>query len=115
MKKRMMKLLAVFLACLMLLGSSRELAASAAEELDRALNPAEQIELIVPASLQDGGNWFFIREESFTAGEKSGEKLYIPIQRTGNVEAEADVTLKVIDMSAHYGVNCGMTGTLSTR
>ncbi len=99
MRKLFKRLTALLLTAILFLQLSEGFAVLAAED------PLADITLTVPASLQDGENWFFIREESFTVGEKSGEKLYIPIQRTGNAEAEADVTLKVIDMSAHYGVN----------
>jgi hypothetical protein len=46
----------------------------------------------VPDSLQDGSNYFFIREDH-TISETSAEKLYIPIQRTGDTSEAADVTL----------------------
>ena len=45
-------------------------------------NPTQNIVLSVPDTLQDGGNYFFIRED-YTAGEHSQEKIYIPIQRPG--------------------------------
>ena len=105
MRKPFVRILAALLIVLMLFQLSGESIAYAADALDKALNPEKQIELIVPQSLQDGENYFFIREDTFTISEKSSEKLYIPIQRTGDIDAATDVTLKVIDMSAHFGVN----------
>ncbi len=105
MRKPFVRILAALLIVLMLFQLSGESIAYAADTLDKALNPEKQIELIVPQSLQDGENYFFIREDTFTISEKSSEKLYIPIQRTGDIDAATDVTLKVIDMSAHFGVN----------
>ena len=105
MRKPFVRILAALLIALLLFELSGESITFAADALDKALNPEKQIELIVPQSLQDGNNYFFIREDSFTISEKSGEKLYIPIQRTGDVEEASEVTLKVIDMSAHCGVN----------
>ena len=105
MRKSLKRILAVLLTVLMLFQLSEYGIVYAADALDKALNPEKRIELIVPESLQDGNDYFFIREDSFSISEKSGEKLYIPIQRTGDTAASADVTLKVIDMSARCGVN----------
>lgn len=98
MKKAFTRLLAVFLCTLMLFQSSEGIIAPVFAD------PAIDIPLSVPQTLQDGGNYFFIRED-FSISEKSTDKLYIPIQRTGDVSAAADITLKLVDMTAHYGVN----------
>lgn len=37
--------------------------------------------------------------------ETDSGKLYIPVQRTGSLEEEADVTLKLVDLTARYGEN----------
>ena len=97
--------LAVLLAVLILLGTCEAGVAYAVDEIDKAINPAEQIELTVPEAFADGENWFFIANADWSAGEKSGEKLYIPIQRAGDLNSEAEVTLKVIDLSAKHDVN----------
>ena len=60
--------------------------------------------LPVPDSLKDG-NYFFIGSNTWSISEKSTQKLYIPIQRTGDLSKEASVTLKLIDMTSHKGVN----------
>lgn len=98
MKRTVIRLLTVFLCALMVLQSSESVVTYALED------PTDKILLAVPQTLQDGGNYFFIRED-FAASENSGEDLYIPIQRTGDVSREADITLKLVDMTAHYGVN----------
>ncbi len=98
----------IALVFLMLVQMSEVGIVNAVESIDKALNPAEQIELTVPEKLRDGSNYCFIRQDAFQIGEKSAEKLYIPIQRSGELDAEADVTLKVIDLSAHHGVNYAM-------
>ena len=77
----------------------------AAEEVDRIFNPAEHIELRVPEKHQNGKNLFFIDKADWSVSEKSGETLYIPIQRVGALDMEADVTLKVVDLSAKHDVN----------
>ena len=105
MKRFLRCSLSVFLAFLMLIQVCQEGIVLAADEVDKALNPAERIELTVPEQFQDGGNWFFIPEQGYTASEKSEEKIYIPIQRSGDLEAEADVILKVTDISAKHDVN----------
>ena len=99
MHKAFTRFIAVMLTAVMFLQVSDGVLAYAAED------PTGSIELTVPESLQDGQNYFFIRQESFTISEKSREKLYIPIQRTGDTGDEAEVTLKVIDMSARWGEN----------
>ena len=74
------------------------------EQSDSADELIHQIDLPVPEALRDG-NYFFISQGNFTISEKSNEKLYIPIQRTGDLSGEAEVTLKLVDMTSHYGVN----------
>lgn len=76
-----------------------------AENEAEAFNPAEQMTLTVPERFQDGGSWFFIPEQGYAASETSAGRIYIPIQRTGDLAAEADVTLKVTDISAKHDVN----------
>ena len=105
MKRFLKNAIALTLALSLLIGSGGNSLAAVADEIDRTLNPAERIELTVPERFQDGGNWFFFPETGYTASEKSPEKLYIPIQRTGDPEAEADVVLKVTDLSAQHDVN----------
>ena len=105
MKQFCKRSLAVLLAVLILFGTCEAGVAYAVDEIDKAINPAEQIELTVPEAFADGENWFFIANADWSAGEKSGEKLYIPIQRAGDLDSEADVTLKVIDLSAKHDVN----------
>ena len=102
--KRITKCLSLLLAIVMFLQLADTSIVYAAEEVEKALDPAGQIELRVPESLQDGGSYFFIREDH-TISENSSEKLYIPIQRTGDISSEADITLKLVDMTAHFGVN----------
>ncbi len=70
-----------------------------------APDPTDSIMLIVPEEIRDGNNYFFIREGTQTISEKSDDKLYIPVQRTGNLEEEAEVTLKIVDLAAHFGEN----------
>ena len=105
MKQFCKRSLAVLLAVLILFGTCEAGVAYAVDEIDKAINPAEQIELTVPEAFADGENWFFIANADWSAGEKSGEKLYIPIQRAGDLNSEAEVTLKVIDLSAKHDVN----------
>jgi len=57
--------------------------------------PFDRSELTVPEELQDGNSWYFIHENTYQVSEKSGEKLYIPIQRTGDLSREGDVSLKL--------------------
>ena len=77
----------------------------AVQAIDHWNDPTAEISLTVPELLQDGSNYFFIPESGYTIGEKSPEKLYIPVQRTGNLDGEADVTVKIVDLSAHVGEN----------
>jgi hypothetical protein len=67
-------------------------------------DPTANIVLTTPEDLK-GGSWFFITQTDWTVSEKSADKLYIPIQRTGDLEAEAGVDLKLVDMTSHAGVN----------
>ncbi len=103
MKRKLTRFIAVFLAIMMCLQMS-DLSIAFATDAG-GFDPESQIDLTVPESLQDGGNYFFIRETDFSISEKSTDKLYIPVQRTGNTDAEAEVSLKVADITAHYGVN----------
>ena len=100
--KRLFKRAAAMLLALMMLLQLSETGLVAVAE---ALNPAEQIELTVPERFQDGNNWFFIAAPDYGIGEKSTDKLYIPIQRVGDLDAEAEITLKVVDLSARHDVN----------
>ena len=102
--KRITKCLALLLALVMVLQFADTPIVYAAEAVKTALDPASQIELAVPDSLQDGANYFFIREDH-SISETSAEKLYIPIQRTGDLSEAADITLKLVDMTSHFGVN----------
>ena len=105
MKKFFRNAIAMVLALLMLIQAGEYGIAWAVEEVDKAVNPAEHIEITVPERFKDGENWFFIPESGYMTSEKSTEKLYIPIQRAGDLDAEAEVTLKVIDLSARHDVN----------
>ena len=98
MKKTLSRLLSACLCMLMLFQSSEGIIAPVYAD------PVIDIPLSVPQTLQDGGNYFFVRED-YSISEKSEGKLYIPVQRTGDLSAEADITLKLVDMTAHYGVN----------
>ena len=74
--------------------------AAAAAEYD----PMTDAELRTPETLSEG-NYFFIREKTFTVSEKSGDALYIPVQRTGDLSGEAEVTVKLVDMTSRFGEN----------
>ena len=104
MKKQAKRIAALLLVLVLFVQLSDVMIARAADAIDAAVHPAERIELYVPASLQ-GGSYFFIRESTQRISERSTEKLYIPIQRSGDLSAEAEVTLNVREMSAHRGVN----------
>ena len=104
MKKHIKKLLAFLLALVLTVQLGEIALATAAEEVRVALDPTSGIELSTPDDLAEG-DWFFIRENQFEISETSGEKLYVPIQRAGDLSAEAGVTLKLADISSHYGVN----------
>ncbi len=67
-------------------------------------DPTKDVIVNVPETLQDGQNYYFIPSD-YTISEKSDEQLIIPIQRTGDVSESAEITLKVIDMTARYGEN----------
>ena len=60
MRKIGIRALSLLLAFLMFFGAGEAGFAHAAEEIDKAVNPAEHIELTVPERFEDGGNWFFI-------------------------------------------------------
>ena len=98
MKKTPSRILAVLLCFVMVLQMSDSLIAFALDD------PTQDIVLTVPETLQDGGNYFFVPQD-FIVSENSTDPIYIPIQRTGDLSAEADVTLKLADLTAHYGVN----------
>ena len=104
MKRLAKRIAALLLVLVLFVQLSDVMIARAVDAVDAAVNPAERIELYVPASLQ-GGSYFFIRESTQRISEQSTEKLYIPIQRSGDLSTEAEVTLKVTDMTAHRGVN----------
>ena len=105
MKKIGKMLLSFLLAFIMLFETGEAGIAYAADEIDKAINPAERIALTVPERFADGGNWFFVPEAGYMISEKSPDKLYIPIQRTGDLDVEAEVILKVVDLSAKHDVN----------
>ena len=92
-------------AGIMMFGMCDRGIAYAADEIGKTINPTRDIVLNVPEKYQDGGNWFFIAQPDWSASEKSNETMYIPIQRTGDLGSEADITLKVIDLSAKHDVN----------
>ncbi len=81
-------------------------------DLSELLTQLEQTEadgssprpLPVPDAVKDG-NYFFIASGSYSISEQSSQKLYIPIQRTGDLSQEASITLKLIDVTSHKGVN----------
>ena len=104
MKKHIRKLLALLLALVFAVQLGEVALAATAEEIRVALDPTSGIELSTPDDLAEG-NWFFIRENQFEISETSEEKLYIPIQRAGDLNGEASVTLKLADLSSHFGVN----------
>ena len=105
MKRILRNSFAFLLALLMVFQCGEGALAYAAEEIDKRINPAEYIELSVPEKFRDGENWFFIPESGYMTSEKSTEKLFIPIQRAGDLGGEAKITLKVIDLSARHDVN----------
>ena len=99
MKKTLTRLIAVLLCALLLFQNGESIVAYALED------PTQRIAISVPEELQDGHSYFFIREQVHSISEKSGDKLYIPIQRTGDLSGEAEVTLKLIDVTSRHGVN----------
>ena len=105
MKRIFKSTMALVLTLLMLMQVGELSLSYAADAIDRVINPADHIELTVPERFRDGENWFFIPEPSYTASEKSTDKLYIPIQRTGDLDVETEVTLKVSDLSARHDEN----------
>ena len=104
MKKHFRKLLALLLAIVLSVQLGQVALATAAEEVRIVLDPTSQIELSTPDDLSEG-NWFFIRSNQFEISETSEEKLYIPIQRAGDLSEAASVTLKLADITSHFGVN----------
>ena len=105
MRTMLKKSVALLMVLLLMLQVSEASIAYAVDEVDKKFNPTDHIDLTVPERFQDGGSWFFIPEASYTTSEKSSEKLYIPVQRTGDLDAETEVTLKVTDLSAHHDEN----------
>ena len=105
MKNTGKRILAALLSAIMILEMAQLTLASAAEAVDKALNPAEQIELSVPEELQDAGNYFFFGQSAYYLSETSRDKVYIPVQRTGETDEEAEVTVKVVDLTSHWGEN----------
>ena len=105
MKRITKSVLALLLAFLMVFEAGELGIAYAVDEIDKAINPAERIELTVPEKYQTGENLFFIATADWATSERSGEAMYIPIQRVGDLDAEAEVTLKVVDLSAKHDVN----------
>ena len=98
MRKRFRSGVALLLSLLLVIQLCDSVIACAVED------PTANIVLTTPEDLK-GGNWFFITQTEWTVSEKSTEKLYIPIQRTGDLEEEASVDLKLVDMTSHRGVN----------
>ena len=105
MKQFMKRTLGFLIAFIMMFQAGDKCIAYAAEKIGNAIDPTRDIVLTVPDKYQDGGNWFFIAQSDWAASEKSNEPMYIPIQRTGDTETDADITLKVIDLSAKHDVN----------
>ena len=105
MKKFFKNAMALLLAVLLLVQVGEYGLVWAADEVDKAVNPAEHIELTVPEKFQTGENLFFIAQADWATSEKDGETLYIPIQRSGDLDAEGDVTLKIVDLTAKHDVN----------
>ena len=99
MKKQLTRLLALALSLTMVFDTTL-VTALAAEEPQVPLPET----ITAPEALQ-GGDYFFFTESDYAIGEKSSEKLYIPIGRTGDLSQEAQVTLKLVDMTTHFGVN----------
>ena len=93
----------MFLALVLLLQTGG--VALAAEEVSQTGNPVRLANLAVLERFQDRGDLFFIPEQDYAASEKSTEKLYIPIQRAGDLDQEAQVVLKVTDLTARHDVN----------
>ena len=105
MKSTVKRLVASVLSALMVFQTAQLTMAYAADAVDRAVNPAEQLELSVPVELQDGESYIFFGHTAYLLSENSKEKTYIPIQRTGDLSEEADVTVKLVDLTSHYGEN----------
>ncbi|MBQ9600307.1 MAG: hypothetical protein IJR33_10970, partial [Clostridia bacterium] len=105
MKRFMKKTIVMLTAGVMMLETCNTCIAYAADVIAQKIDPTRDIALKVPEKYKDGGNWFFIAESNWTASEKSDETMYIPIQRTGGLDSEADVVLKIADLSAKHDVN----------
>ncbi|MBQ2670046.1 MAG: hypothetical protein IJG06_04740, partial [Clostridia bacterium] len=98
MKSILKKIISSTLAVSMLLPAIA--AVSAAAEHD----PSQDIALSTPDTLKEG-NYFFIRERNFQMSESSKDNVYIPIQRTGDLSSESEVTVKLVDMTARIDEN----------
>ncbi|MBQ7624748.1 MAG: hypothetical protein IJS65_05705, partial [Clostridia bacterium] len=105
MKETVKKVLSFALAFLMTFGACDTAVAYAAEEVVKAVNPTSGILLNVPEKYKNAGDLFFIEKADWALYEKSGEPVYIPIQRTGDLNKDAEITLKVIDLTAKHDVN----------
>ena len=99
MRKTLCRLVAVFLCVLLVFQNANGVFAEILRD------PTEGIVLSVPTELQDGADYFFIRENSVVISENSKDKVYIPIQRTGNLDREGEITLKLIDLTSRHDVN----------
>ncbi|MBO4897862.1 MAG: S-layer homology domain-containing protein [Clostridia bacterium] len=105
MKRFMKKFIGFLVAFIMTFEVGDVLIAQAAYAMNDAINPTWDSTLVVPEKYRDGGNWFFIAQPDWWASENDSEPMYIPIQRTGDLDSEADITLKVIDLTAKHDVN----------
>ncbi len=98
------KLVSVIL--LLALAAQSAVVSALADELD----PTNKLTLFVPNAVRqlveanEGLSCYYLQETSYSVPE-TGDKLYIPIQRTGDVSREGHITVKLIDMSSHYDVN----------
>ncbi|MBR2521189.1 MAG: S-layer homology domain-containing protein [Oscillospiraceae bacterium] len=98
------KLVSVVL--LLALAAQSVVVSALADELD----PTNKLTLFVPNAVRqlveanEGLSCYYLQETSYSVPE-TGDKLYIPIQRTGDVSREGHITVKLIDMSSHYDVN----------
>ncbi len=105
MKRSVKKTIVMLIAGLMMFETCDTCIAYAADEIGKVIDPTRDIVLEVPEKYQDGGNWFFVAQPDWSVSEKSNEPMYIPIQRTGDLDSEAEVTLKLTDLSAKHDVN----------